>query len=70
MADYDVLYTLVLVGDSDSGKSSLLVRFTQDQFQSEFLPTIGVDFGVKSVKHDDKCIKLQIWDTAGQERFR
>lgn len=32
--------------------------------------TIGVDFRFKSMKINDKIIKLQIWDTAGQERFR
>ena len=34
------------------------------------MPTIGVDFKMKSIKLDGKSTKLQIWDTAGQERFR
>jgi Ras-related protein Rab-1A len=34
------------------------------------LSTVGVDFKMKTMKVDDKIVKMQIWDTAGQERFR
>lgn len=63
---------LLLVGDSGTGKSSLLLQFTEDRFLGEdvHMATIGVDFKVKHMEVDDKRIKLTIWDTAGQERFR
>ncbi|XP_054849613.1 ras-related protein Rab-18-B-like [Eublepharis macularius] len=61
---------LLLVGDSGVGKSSLLLRFTEDQFEPYLNPTIGVDFKVKKMVVGDLPLQLAIWDTAGQERFR
>ncbi|CAG8433205.1 517_t:CDS:2 [Ambispora gerdemannii] len=70
----DSLTTLkiLLIGNSNVGKSSLLLRFTDDTFlpQDEVSATIGVDFKVKIIEVEGKKYKLTIWDTAGQERFR
>lgn len=68
--DYDHLFKLVIIGNSSVGKSSLLLRFSDDQFNENYLTTIGVDFRFRTLTIDGKQIKLQIWDTAGQERFR
>ena len=61
---------MLLIGNSGVGKSCLLLRFADDQFQENFMPTIGVDFKIRTIDSDDKVCKLQIWDTAGQERFK
>jgi len=68
--DYDVLYKLLLIGDSGVGKSCLLLRFADDAFTDNFISTIGVDFKIKTIEVEGKRVKLQIWDTAGQERFQ
>ena len=68
--DYDYIFKVLLLGNSDVGKSSLLLRFVDQVWNDSFVPTIGVDFKVKTVEIGDKKIKMQIWDTAGQERFR
>uniref|UniRef100_A0A3P8WNS7 small monomeric GTPase n=1 Tax=Cynoglossus semilaevis TaxID=244447 RepID=A0A3P8WNS7_CYNSE len=70
--DDDVLTTLklLIIGESGVGKSSLLLRFTEDTFDPEQTATIGVDFKVKTLAIDGNKAKLAIWDTAGQERFR
>ena len=59
-----------MVGNSAVGKSSLLLRFADDDFNENYMITIGVDFRFKSLNINNKIVKLQIWDTAGQERFR
>ncbi|KAG7262423.1 hypothetical protein CRUP_001866 [Coryphaenoides rupestris] len=68
----DILTTLklLIIGESGVGKSSLLIRFTDDTFDPEQTATIGVDFKVKTIAIDGNTAKLAIWDTAGQERFR
>ena len=66
----DYLFKMLLIGNSGVGKSCLLLRYAENQFNENFFNTIGVDFKLKTVKCDDSIIKLQIWDTAGQERFR
>jgi len=68
--DYDLVGKILLIGDSGVGKSSLLVRYTEDEFSPHFISTIGVDFKFATLRKGKKIVKLQIWDTAGQERFR
>merc|ERR1719221_1599338 len=68
--DYDHLVKLLLLGDSAVGKSSLLMRFVESSFDTNFVLTIGVDFKMKTVERNGRKLKLQVWDTAGQERFR
>lgn len=66
---YDVLYRLVLIGDSGVGKTALLLRYSDNMFHTSFITTIGIDFRIKTIEVDGKRVKLQIWDTAGQEQF-
>lgn len=67
---YDYVFKFVIIGSSCVGKSSILKRFADDEFEDSYISTIGIDFRFKSVVIDESFIKLQIWDTAGQERFR
>lgn len=58
--EYDYLFKILLVGDSGVGKSSLLLRFSDDVFCDSYISTIGVDFKIKTVLLDDKVVKLQV----------
>ena len=68
--DYEFIFKILLLGNSNVGKSSLFLRFVDDIWNDTFVPTIGVDFKIKTLEIDQKKIKMQIWDTAGQERFK
>uniref|UniRef100_K3X370 Uncharacterized protein n=1 Tax=Globisporangium ultimum (strain ATCC 200006 / CBS 805.95 / DAOM BR144) TaxID=431595 RepID=K3X370_GLOUD len=59
----------IIIGDSEVGKSSLLLQFTEQHFQPIHDLTIGVEFGAKLLNLDGRQVKLEIWDTAGQETF-
>ncbi|KAK0211704.1 P-loop containing nucleoside triphosphate hydrolase protein [Armillaria fumosa] len=65
-------YRLLITGDAAVGKSSLLVRLTDQRFLANPDPTLGVEFGSKliTLPEENKVIKLQCWDTAGTESFR
>eukprot|EP01031_Cornospumella_fuschlensis_P031960 gene31960-38643_t len=64
------LIRLLIVGETGVGKTSLLVRFHENNFIFAQKATIGVDYKAKEIEIDKEVVKLQIWDTAGQERFR
>ena len=69
MSKMDLHYKLLFLGESDVGKTSLLLRYTDGVFENS-LPTVGIDVKYKYLTYDNKKIRLDIWDTAGQERFR
>ncbi|PVU85568.1 hypothetical protein BB559_004576 [Furculomyces boomerangus] len=60
---------LVLLGEAAVGKSSLALRYVNNEFHENKEPTIGAAFLTQKCTVDDKAIKFEIWDTAGQERF-
>ena len=67
----ELLYKILLLGDSSVGKTCFLMRYTDNTYQEIHMSTIGIDNKFKDVELEDgKKVKIQIWDTAGQDRFR
>ncbi|CAD5125441.1 DgyrCDS13659 [Dimorphilus gyrociliatus] len=58
---------IVLLGESAVGKSSLLLRLVNNEFNEYQESTIGAAFLTQTL--EDATVKLEIWDTAGQERY-
>jgi hypothetical protein len=56
----DYLVKLLLIGDSGVGKSCLLLRFSDDQFTTSFITTIGIDFKIRTIDEQGKRLKLQV----------
>ena len=61
---------ILLVGDANVGKTSILLKYTENFFPNQYQATIGVEYKMKIIKLNNMNIKLQIWDTAGQERYK
>ncbi|RDE16849.1 MAG: hypothetical protein C4K47_00900 [Candidatus Thorarchaeota archaeon] len=68
-------FRIVLLGEASVGKSSLLRRFTENNFDDEYKQTIGSTFATKDVKVIDNSgvsrpVRLVIWDMGGQSTYR
>jgi Ras-related protein Rab-33B len=64
------IFKVIVIGDSNVGKTALTYRFCGGKFPDNSEATIGVDFREKHLNIDNEPITLLLWDTAGQERFR
>jgi small GTP-binding protein len=61
---------IIVIGDAGVGKTQMMLRYCDNQFNQLSTSTVGVDFKTKMLAIDGVEYKIQIWDTAGQERFR
>ena len=61
---------ILTLGDTTVGKTSIILRFTKENYTQNRLATIGVDFKSKIMQIENNRVKVLIWDTAGQERFK
>ena len=68
--NYELLYKVIIIGDTSVGKSNILTRYIKDEFSLNTKSTVGVELGIKFLKIKNINAKIQIWDTAGQERYR
>eukprot|EP01129_Flabellula_baltica_P012049 TRINITY_DN5384_c0_g1_i2.p1 TRINITY_DN5384_c0_g1~~TRINITY_DN5384_c0_g1_i2.p1 ORF type:complete len:230 (+),score=48.07 TRINITY_DN5384_c0_g1_i2:713-1402(+) len=62
-------YKVIVVGNSGSGKTSIIKRYVGLPFETSTPTTAGVDFSTKNVCFGDELIQLQLWDIGGQERY-
>ena len=68
--EFNMIFKVVLIGDSGVGKTNIMSRYIKDEFSIETKTTVGVEFGAKKLEINGNNIKAQIWDTAGQERYK
>ena len=67
---YDLSFKIIVIGDSGVGKSSLTTKAIKNYFDEFYSTTVGFEFLTKTMKIEDKYVKLQIWDTCGQEIYK
>ena len=61
---------LILVGDSNVGKTSIINRYISDEFKEAILPTLSSNYSLKTINTEKSTVRLQIWDTVGEEKYR
>lgn len=57
---------VILLGDANVGKTSVLLRFVRDKFDAKSTPTIAPEYDSRQ----QRSLQLKIWDITGQDRFR
>ena len=68
--NYEVMFKVVLVGDSSVGKTNIMSKYLKNEFHEDSKATVGVEFGSKQFTVEGHQVKAQIWDTAGPERYK
>jgi len=61
---------IVMMGDGAVGKTSLVLRYTQNTFSPEYKQSLGASFAVQDLEIKQQKVKLVVWDVAGQPSFR
>ena len=61
---------ILTLGDTLVGKTSIVLRFSDDKFLEKQIATIGIDYKTKYIKVGEDLVKVFLWDTAGQERYK
>ena len=62
-------YKIVLIGNTAVGKTSLVNKYVTNQFQLNYIPTLGVNVMIKDLEIDGTSIQLLIWDVGGQDKW-
>lgn len=70
MEEVDVQLKIVILGNPDVGKSSILRRYVTGECSESTENTIGAKFMAKVININNKLVRMNIWDTAGQERYQ
>ena len=66
----DLSFKVIIIGNSNVGKSCISIRATKNVFESEHIATVGFELFCYNVSIKEKILKLEIWDTCGSENYR
>ena len=74
MSKAQLTYKMIIIGDSNVGKTSLFKKITSETFDKNIISTIGIDKRTLDITintpEGEKNVEIQLFDTAGEERFR
>ena len=61
---------ILILGDSNVGKTTLLTKYVDNKFTEAHITTIAVEYKNKEIEYKNMKFNLQIWDTSGQEIYQ
>ncbi|GAA5826690.1 hypothetical protein JCM11251_002856 [Rhodosporidiobolus azoricus] len=64
-----VVLKVGMVGDSQIGKTSLMVKYVEGSYDEDYIQTLGVNFMEKTISIRSTEITFSIWDLGGQREF-
>ena len=67
---HEIEAKLILVGDANVGKTSIINRCVKNEFKEAIIPTLSSNYSLKTFNTGNRIVRLQIWDTAGDEKYR
>jgi Ras-related protein Rab-1A len=65
----EIVFKVIVIGDGSVGKTTLLRKYVEHQFETEYIPTVGVNILKEQIEVDGKTVNLMLWDIAGQPQF-
>lgn len=65
----EVAIKVGMIGDSQIGKTSLMVKYVEGTFNEDYVQTLGVNFMQKTIKLKNTDIVFTIWDLGGQKEY-
>ena len=61
---------IIILGDTEVGKTQIINRFCHNEFQPNYKPTLGMNFYNKKIEINNKTINIIFYDSSGQEKFK
>ena len=69
MEESEMIFKIIIVGNSSTGKTKIIDRYLKNIFEDNSIPTLGFQMNKKEFQIEQDKITVQIWDTAGQEKY-
>ena len=66
--EYDRSIKVMLIGDANVGKTSIISRLVNNNFNDKYIPSVALEYNNYSIKINNFIVRMQIWDTAGKEK--
>ena len=71
MEENEIIYSIriIIVGDEKVGKTNIINTASRNEFNENYLSSIGMDVSKLYIKINEKTFKLQLWDSSGKEKY-